>query len=114
MFRQIGIYSSKGQLYTPQDSDQLMYYREDKKGQILEEGINEAGSFCSWLAAGTSYSNHDLPTVPFYIYYSMFGFQRMAIHLGRWRSAVPRIPDRRNGDRTTHWRANCSTRMATT
>ncbi len=77
MFRQIGIYSSKGQLYTPQDSDQLMYYREDKKGQILEEGINEAGSFCSWLAAGTSYSNHDLPTVPFYIYYSMFGFQRI-------------------------------------
>ena len=77
MFRQIGIYSSKGQLYTPQDSDQLMYYREDKKGQILEEGINEAGAFCSWLAAGTSYSNHDLPTVPFYIYYSMFGFQRI-------------------------------------
>ncbi len=77
MFRQIGIYSSKGQLYTPQDADQLMYYREDKKGQILEEGINEAGAYCSWLAAGTSYSNHDLPTVPFYIYYSMFGFQRI-------------------------------------
>ncbi|HSD70766.1 MAG TPA: pyruvate dehydrogenase (acetyl-transferring), homodimeric type [Woeseiaceae bacterium] len=77
MFRQVGIYSSKGQLYTPQDADQLMYYREDKKGQILEEGINEAGAFCSWLAAGTSYSNHDLPTVPFYIYYSMFGFQRI-------------------------------------
>jgi pyruvate dehydrogenase E1 component len=77
MFRQVGIYSSKGQLYTPQDADQLMYYREDRKGQILEEGINEAGAFCSWLAAGTSYSNHDIQTVPFYIYYSMFGFQRI-------------------------------------
>ena len=77
MFRQVGIYSSKGQLYTPQDADQLMYYREDKKGQILEEGINEAGAFCSWLASGTSYSNHDVPTIPFYIYYSMFGFQRI-------------------------------------
>ncbi|MDA0679246.1 MAG: pyruvate dehydrogenase (acetyl-transferring), homodimeric type [Proteobacteria bacterium] len=77
MFRQVGIYSSKGQLYTPQDADQLMYYREDKKGQILEEGINEAGAFCSWLASGTSYSNHDIQTIPFYIYYSMFGFQRI-------------------------------------
>jgi len=77
MFRQIGIYSSKGQLYTPQDADQLMYYREDKKGQILEEGINEAGAFCSWLAAATSYANHDLQMIPFYIYYSMFGFQRI-------------------------------------
>jgi pyruvate dehydrogenase E1 component len=77
MFRQIGIYASKGQLYTPQDADQLMYYREDKKGQILEEGINEAGAFCSWLASGTSYSNHNTQTVPFYIYYSMFGFQRI-------------------------------------
>jgi len=77
MFRQVGIYSSKGQLYTPQDADQLMYYREDKKGQILEEGINEAGAFCSWLASGTSYSNHNIQTIPFYIYYSMFGFQRI-------------------------------------
>ena len=77
MFRQVGIYSSKGQLYTPQDADQLMYYREDKKGQILEEGINEAGAFCSWLASGTSYSNHNVQTIPFYIYYSMFGFQRI-------------------------------------
>lgn len=77
MFRQIGIYASEGQLYTPQDADQLMYYREDKKGQILEEGINEAGAFCSWAAAGTSYSNHDVPMIPFYIYYSMFGFQRI-------------------------------------
>lgn len=77
MFRQVGIYASKGQLYTPQDADQLMYYREDKKGQILEEGINEGGAFCSWLAAGTAYSNHDVPMIPFYIYYSMFGFQRI-------------------------------------
>ncbi len=77
LFRQVGIYASKGQLYEPQDSGALMYYREDKKGQILEEGINEAGAFCSWLAAGTSYSNHDVPMVPFYIFYSMFGFQRI-------------------------------------
>ncbi|MGB5330978.1 MAG: pyruvate dehydrogenase (acetyl-transferring), homodimeric type [Woeseiaceae bacterium] len=77
MFRQIGIYASQGQLYEPQDSDELMYYREDKKGQILEEGINEGGALCSWIAAATSYSNHDVPMVPFYIYYSMFGFQRV-------------------------------------
>jgi pyruvate dehydrogenase E1 component len=77
MFRQIGIYSSMGQLYTPQDADQLLYYREDKKGQILEEGINEAGSMCSWIAAGTAYANHEVSMIPFYIYYSMFGFQRV-------------------------------------
>ena len=77
MFRQIGIYSSVGQLYTPQDKEQLMYYREDKKGQILEEGINEGGAFCSWIAAGTSYANQGVHSIPFYIYYSMFGFQRI-------------------------------------
>ena len=77
MFRQVGIYASKGQLYEPEDAGELMYYREDKKGQILEEGINEAGAFCSWLAAGTSYSNHNEQMIPFYIYYSMFGFQRI-------------------------------------
>jgi pyruvate dehydrogenase E1 component len=77
MFRQVGIYSSVGQLYTPQDADQLTYYREDKKGQILEEGINEGGAYCSWIAAGTSYSNHGVQMIPFYIYYSMFGFQRI-------------------------------------
>jgi pyruvate dehydrogenase E1 component len=77
MFRQVGIYSSMGQLYTPQDADQLLYYREDRKGQILEEGINEGGAMCSWIAAGTSYSNHGVNMVPFYIYYSMFGFQRV-------------------------------------
>ena len=77
LFRQIGIYSSAGQLYTPVDSEQLMSYREDKKGQMLEEGINEAGSTCSWIAAGTAYANHGVQMVPFYIYYSMFGFQRV-------------------------------------
>src|SRR5688572_1208245 len=77
MFRQLGIYSSVGQLYTPQDSEQLMYYKEDKSGQILQEGINEAGALCSWIAAATSYSTHNQPMIPFYIYYSMFGFQRV-------------------------------------
>ena len=77
MFRQIGIYSSAGQLYEPVDSKQVMYYREDKKGQMLEEGITEAGAFSAWLAAATSYSVNDYPLVPFYIYYSMFGFQRI-------------------------------------
>jgi pyruvate dehydrogenase E1 component len=77
MFRQIGIYSSMGQLYTPQDADQLLYYREDRKGQILEEGINEGGALCSWIAAGTAYANHGVAMVPFYIFYSMFGFQRV-------------------------------------
>ena len=77
MFRQIAIYSSAGQLYTPQDSEQLMWYREDKKGQILEEGINEGGAFCSWIAAATAYANHGVPMIPFYVYYSMFGFQRI-------------------------------------
>ncbi|MFT4580318.1 MAG: pyruvate dehydrogenase E1 component [Gammaproteobacteria bacterium] len=77
MFRQLGIYSSVGQLYEPVDHDQVMYYREDKKGQILEEGINEAGAMCSWIAAATSYTNHNLQMIPFYIYYSMFGFQRI-------------------------------------
>lgn len=77
MFRQYGIYSSEGQLYEPVDSDQVMFYREDKGGQILEEGINEAGAFSSWLAAATSYRNHGVKMIPFYIYYSMFGFQRI-------------------------------------
>jgi pyruvate dehydrogenase E1 component len=77
LFRQIGIYSSMGQIYTPQDADQLLYYREDKKGQILEEGINEGGAMCSWIAAGTAYANHGVSMIPFYIYYSMFGFQRV-------------------------------------
>lgn len=77
MFRQLGIYSSVGQLYEPVDKDQVMFYREDKKGQILEEGINEAGAMSSWIAAGTSYSTHNQPMLPFYVFYSMFGFQRI-------------------------------------
>jgi len=77
MFRQLGIYSSVGQRYTPQDHDQIMFYKEDIKGQILEEGINEAGATSAWLAAATSYSTSDYPMVPFYIFYSMFGFQRI-------------------------------------
>ena len=77
MFRQIGIYSPVGQLYQPQDSEQLMFYKEDAHGQILEEGITEAGAISSFIAAGTSYSAHGVPMVPFYIYYSMFGPQRI-------------------------------------
>ena len=77
MFRQLGIYSSVGQLYKPEDADQLMYYKEDKHGQILQEGINEAGGLCSWIAAGTAYSTHGISMIPFYIFYSMFGFQRV-------------------------------------
>jgi len=77
MFRQMGIYSSVGQLYDPADSNQVMFYREDKQGQMLEEGISEAGAFSAWLAAATSYSVSNYPLIPFYIYYSMFGFQRV-------------------------------------
>ena len=77
MFRQLGIYSSMGQKYTPQDAGQVMFYKEDVKGQIMEEGINEAGAFSAWLANATSYSTSAFPMVPFYIFYSMFGFQRV-------------------------------------
>ena len=77
LFRQIGIFSQEGQLYRPQDADQLMYYREDPKGQILQEGINEPGAMASFIAAGTSYSTSNVPMIPFYVYYSMFGFQRI-------------------------------------
>ena len=77
MFRQMGIYSAVGQLYDPADSNQVMFYREDKKGQMLEEGITESGAFSAWLAAATSYSVNNYPLIPFYIYYSMFGFQRV-------------------------------------
>ena len=76
MFRQIGIYSNEGQKYVPQDRDQVAYYKEDKEGQVLQEGINELGAMGSWAAAATSYSVNDVPMIPFYIYYSMFGFQR--------------------------------------
>ena len=77
MFRQLGIYSSVGQLYEPTDTGQVMYYRESKDGQVMEEGINEGGAFAAWLAAATSYTNNDCPLVPFYVFYSMFGFQRV-------------------------------------
>jgi len=77
LFRQVGIYSSVGQLYEPVDMDTLLYYKESKDGQILEEGITEAGSMSSFIAAGTAYSNHGINTIPFFIYYSMFGFQRI-------------------------------------
>ncbi|MEA1080820.1 pyruvate dehydrogenase (acetyl-transferring), homodimeric type [Marinobacter qingdaonensis] len=77
MFRQLGIYTSEGQKYVPEDREQIMYYKEDKKGQILEEGINEDGSMAAWIAAATSYSTNNFPLVPFYIFYSMFGFQRV-------------------------------------
>ena len=77
LFRQLGIWNQLGQLYTPHDADQLMFYREDKAGQILQEGINEPGGMCDWIAAATSYSTHGMPMIPFYIFYSMFGFQRV-------------------------------------
>jgi len=77
LFRQLGIYASEGQLYEPVDHDKVMYYREDQEGQILQEGINEAGAMSSWVAAGTAYANHGVQLVPFYIFYSMFGFQRV-------------------------------------
>jgi pyruvate dehydrogenase E1 component len=77
MFRQLGIWNQEGQLYKPEDQDQLMFYKESKDGQILQEGINEAGGMCDWMAAATSYSTHGVPMIPFYIFYSMFGFQRV-------------------------------------
>ncbi len=77
LFRQVGIYSSQGQKYEPVDSESLLYYKEATDGQILEEGITEAGSICSFIAAGTAYSAHGINTIPFFIFYSMFGFQRI-------------------------------------
>ena len=77
MFRQFGIFSQVGQLYQPEDANRLMYYREAPDGQMLQEGINEAGAMSSWIAAATAYSTSDVPTIPFYLFYSMFGFQRV-------------------------------------
>ena len=85
VFQKIGIYAHEGQKYEPVDSEQLSSYREDKKGQVLEEGITEAGSMSSWIAAGTSYTNHDIEMIPIYLFYSMFGFQSWRFCLGRWR-----------------------------
>ena len=77
LFRQFGIYSREGQKYEPEDADKVMWYRESEDGVMLEEGINEAGAFSAWIALATSYANNSLPMIPFYIYYSMFGFQRV-------------------------------------
>ena len=77
LFRSVGIYNPLGQNYTPEDADQMMYYKESINGQVLQEGINEAGAMADWIAAATSYSNHGVPMIPFFIYYSMFGFQRI-------------------------------------
>jgi len=77
MFRQLGIWNQLGQLYTPEDADQLMFYKESKDGQVLQEGINEPGAMCDWIAAATAYSTHGVQMIPFYIFYSMFGFQRV-------------------------------------
>ncbi|SMX26652.1 Pyruvate dehydrogenase E1 component [Pelagimonas phthalicica] len=77
LFRSVGIYNPKGQQYTPEDAEQMMYYKESESGQVLQEGINEAGAMADWIAAATSYSNHGVPMIPFFIYYSMFGFQRI-------------------------------------
>src|SRR6185503_7861964 len=77
LFRQVAIYSSVGQLYDPEDKDELLFYKEAKNGQILEEGISEAGAISSWIAAATSYSTHGTPMLPFYVFYSCFGFQRI-------------------------------------
>ena len=76
-FQKIGIYAHEGQKYEPEDAAQLSSYREDKSGQVLEEGINEAGAMSSWIAAATAYTNHDIEMIPIYIFYSMFGFQRI-------------------------------------
>jgi pyruvate dehydrogenase E1 component len=106
MFRQIGIYAPFGQKYKPMDADQLMYYREDQSGQVLQEGISEPGAFSSWMAAATSYSVSNVPMLPFYIYYSMFGFQRIGdlAWAGR-RHACARLPAWRNlRAHHTQWR----------
>ena len=89
LFRAVGIYSSIGQLYEPVDMDTLLYYKEAKDGQILEEGITEAGSISSWIAAGTAYATHGVNTIPFFIFYSMFGFQRVGDFI--WAAADSRV-----------------------
>src|SRR5437588_11919406 len=89
LFRQVGIYSSVGQLYEPVDMDTLLYYKEAQNGQILEEGITEAGSVCSFIAAGTAYAQHGINTIPFFIFYSMFGFQRIGDLI--WAAADERV-----------------------
>ena len=89
LFRQVGIYSSQGQKYEPEDADKVMWYKESKDGVMLEEGITEAGAFSAWTALATAYSNYDLPMIPFYLFYSMFGFQR--VHDLSWLQAMPKL-----------------------
>ena len=97
LFRQVGIYSHAGQLYEPVDMDTLLYYKEASDGQILEEGITEAGSMSSFIAAGTAYATHGVNTIPFFIYYSMFGFQRIGdLIWAAGRHAHARVPARRH------------------
>ena len=97
LFRQVGIYSHVGQLYEPVDMDTLLYYKEAKEGQILEEGITEAGSISSFIAAGTAYATHGINTIPFFIYYSMFGMQRVGdLVWAAGRHAHARVPARRH------------------
>ena len=96
LFRSLGIYAHRGQLYDPVDSDQVLVYREDRAGQILEEGITEAGAMSSWIAAATSFGIHNLPMIPFFIFYSMFGFQRVGdLAWGGRRQSCTRISHRR-------------------
>ena len=114
LFRQCGIYSHAGQLYEPVDSGMLTYYREAKDGQMLEEGITEAGSMSSFIAAGTAYATHGINMIPFFIYYSMFGFQRIGdLMWAACRHARQGLPDRRHRRAHHAWPAKgCSIRMA--
>ena len=114
LFRQVGIYSHVGQLYEPVDMDTLLYYKEAKEGQILEEGITEAGSISSFIAAGSAYATHGINTIPFFIYYSMFGMQRVGDLV--WAAADTRTRGFLLGGtagRTTLRARGCSTRTAT-
>jgi pyruvate dehydrogenase E1 component len=114
LFKQCGIYASQGQLYEPVDAAQVMYYKEARDGQILEEGINEAGAMSSFIAAGTAYANLGLPMIPFYIYYSMFGFQRVGDLI--WLAADSRTKGFLVGARQDVPRStvkDCSTRTGT-
>ncbi len=112
MFRQVGIYAPEGQLYEPQDAGSMLFYREAQDGQLLEEGINEAGALASWIAAATSYSVHDEPMLPFYIFYSMFGFQRVGDLI--WAAAdqrVARVSHRCDlGPHDARWRGPAASR----
>ena len=115
LFRQFGIYASQGQLYKPHDAEMFLYYKESKDGQILEEGITEAGSMSSFTAAGTAYANYGVEMIPFFIYYSMFGFQRVGDSIWAFGDARGKgLPVRRHGRADARWPAKaCSTRTAT-